>query len=119
MQTRTLIAVIAAALVIGAGAIVLVLQEQVGRLDAETLTQWGEIPVMVTAPVDASLWVDDRPVERAAEVETVIVQLTAGDHALRALLGDADETFDFAVVEGAPPIVFVQEAEGELTFEAK
>jgi len=119
MKQRSLIALLAASLLIAAGAIALGLRDRVGRLDGATLEQWGEVPVMIDAPASAQLWIDGEPVERAEGVGTVIVQLSEGEHALRASQDQAEGDFTFSVIAGAPPVIHVAVGSDGVTFDAK
>jgi hypothetical protein len=119
VQSRKLaiLAVIAALAAVALAA--LALQRSLGRVDRETLAQWGEEPVMISAPEGVSLWVDGHAVDRAPGVDTVIVQLAPGQHELRARAGEADETWSFGLAEKAPPVISVTGDGGGLRFEAR
>ena len=66
-----------------------------------------------------ALWIDDEPIDRAADVETVIVQLTEGEHTLRAARDQARGDFAFSVVAGAPPVIRIAIEGDAVTFDAK
>jgi len=119
MKLRTLITLLAIGLLAALGAMVLALKGEVGSLDRATLEQWGEIPVMITAPTSMSLWIDDTPLDRAPDVETAIVQLSEGEHTLRAEQPPTAKDFTFQVFEGAPPVIQVAVSGSDITFDAK
>ena len=95
------------------------LQRSLGWIDRDTLSQWGEEPVMINAPEGVSLWVDGVSAPRKPGVETVIIQLEPGQHTLRALDGEADRTWTFGLAEKAPPVISVTRDGEGLRFESR